>query len=171
MKKKLYREGGREGGGGGVVYIYLYRPGLALTLTSCSNPKTAFFWKKYTDPDPLSHFIDTRPSFVRSLIERARRAFHVTSSPPCWWTVNKRSLFSSLCLSTCICLFHHCYLCLPRFHENHVYKWFRRCVGRLQRTQGVSVITFYKFGTNKIDNLILDYKDFKVITIFNTICM
>ena len=29
--------------------------------------------------------------------------FHVTSSPPCWWTVNKRSLISSLCSSTSIC--------------------------------------------------------------------
>ena len=47
--------------------------------------------------------------------------FHVTSSPPCWWTVNKRSLFSSLCLSTGICSFHHCYLCLPRIHENHLF--------------------------------------------------
>ena len=46
--------------------------------------------------------------------------FHVTSSPPCWWTVNKRSLISSLCLSTSICSFHHCYLCLPRLHENHL---------------------------------------------------
>ena len=33
-----------------------------------------------------------------------------------------------------------------------------------------SVITFHKFGANKIDNIILDYKDFKVITIFNEIC-
>ena len=47
--------------------------------------------------------------------------FHVTSSPPCWWTVNKRSLISSFCLSTSICSFHHCYLCLPRLHENHLY--------------------------------------------------
>ena len=47
--------------------------------------------------------------------------FHVTSSPPCWWTVNKRLLISSLCLSTSICSFHHCYLCLPRLHENHLY--------------------------------------------------
>ena len=74
--------------------------------------------------------------------------FHVTSSPPCWWTVNKRSLISSLCLSTSlprrrsygfvtqslqrtfaweaicqsisICSFHHCYLCLPRLHENNL---------------------------------------------------
>ena len=46
--------------------------------------------------------------------------FQVTSSPPCWWTVNKRSLISSLCLSTSICSFHHCYLCLPRLHENHL---------------------------------------------------
>ena len=46
--------------------------------------------------------------------------FHVTSSPPCWWTVNKRSLISSLCLSSSICSFHHCYLCLPRLHENHL---------------------------------------------------
>ena len=34
----------------------------------------------------------------------------------------------------------------------------------------VSVTTFYKFVANKIPNIILDYKDFKVITIFNTIC-
>ena len=33
---------------------------------------------------------------------------------------NKRSLISSFCLSTSICLFHHCYLCLPRLHENHL---------------------------------------------------
>ena len=46
--------------------------------------------------------------------------FHVTSSPPCWWTVNKRLLISSFCLSTSICSFHHCYLCLPRLHENHL---------------------------------------------------
>ena len=47
--------------------------------------------------------------------------FHVTSSsPPCWWTVNKRLLITSLCLSTSICSFHHCYLCLPRLHENHL---------------------------------------------------
>ena len=44
--------------------------------------------------------------------------FRVTSSAPCWWTVNKRSLISSLSLSTSICSFHHCYLCLPRLHEN-----------------------------------------------------
>ena len=46
--------------------------------------------------------------------------FRVTSSPPCWWTVNKRLLISSFCLSTSICSFHHCYLCLPRLHENHL---------------------------------------------------
>ena len=45
--------------------------------------------------------------------------FHVTSSPPCWWTVNKRSLISSFCLSTSICSFHHCYLCLLRLDENN----------------------------------------------------
>ena len=44
----------------------------------------------------------------------------MTSSPPCWWTVNKRSLIRSFCLSTSICSFHHCYLCLPRLHENHL---------------------------------------------------
>ena len=48
--------------------------------------------------------------------------FHVASSPPCWWTVNKISLISSLCLSTSICSFHHCYLCLPRMHENHLFR-------------------------------------------------
>ena len=52
--------------------------------------------------------------------------FHVTSSPPCWWTVNKRSLISSLCLSTSICSFHHCYLCLPRLHGNHLFDGTRR---------------------------------------------
>ena len=36
-----------------------------------------------------------------------------------WWTV-KRSPISSLCLSTSICSFHHCYLCLRRLHENHL---------------------------------------------------
>ena len=46
--------------------------------------------------------------------------FHVTSSPPCLWMVNKRSLISSLWLSTSICSFHHCNLCLPRLHENHL---------------------------------------------------
>ena len=46
--------------------------------------------------------------------------FHVTSSLPRWWTVNKRSLISSLCLSTSICSFLHCYLCLPRLHETHL---------------------------------------------------
>ena len=34
----------------------------------------------------------------------------------------------------------------------------------------VSVISFYKFAANKINNIILDYKDFKVITIFIEIC-
>ena len=43
-----------------------------------------------------------------------------TSSPPCWWTVNKTSLIRSFCLSTSICSFHHCYLCLPRLHESHL---------------------------------------------------
>ena len=47
--------------------------------------------------------------------------FYVTSSPPRWWTVNKRLLISSFCLSTSICSFHHCYLCLPRLHENHLF--------------------------------------------------
>ena len=47
-------------------------------------------------------------------------SFHFTSSPPCWWTVNKRSLISWLCLSTSICSFHHGYLCLQRLHENHL---------------------------------------------------
>ena len=51
--------------------------------------------------------------------------FHVTSSPPCWWTVKNRSLISAFCFSTRICSFHYCYLCLPRLHENHLlwYPW------------------------------------------------
>jgi len=59
---------------------------------------------------------------MRSVLH-AIGGFHVTSSPPCWWTVNKRSLTSSLCLSTSICSFHYCYLCLPRLHENHLLNW------------------------------------------------
>ena len=52
--------------------------------------------------------------------QRAIGGFHVTSSPPCWWTVNKRPLIGSFCLSTSICSLHLCYLCLPRLHENHL---------------------------------------------------
>ena len=55
------------------------------------------------------------------VVMQAIGGFHVTSSPSYWWTVNKRSLISSFCLSTSICLFHHCYLCLPRLHENHLW--------------------------------------------------
>ena len=57
---------------------------------------------------------------VKGTFRKCIGGFHVTSSPPCWWTVNKRSLISSLCLSTSICSFHHGYLCLPRLHENHL---------------------------------------------------
>ena len=67
--------------------------------------------------------------------------FHVTSSPPCWWTVNKRSLISSLCLSTSICSFHHCYLCLLRLHENHLYLY-SRCSKVCQRLPGMWRSTF-----------------------------
>ena len=47
--------------------------------------------------------------------------FYVTSSPWCWWMVNKRFIISLLFWSTSICSFHHCYLCLPRLHENHLF--------------------------------------------------
>ena len=47
--------------------------------------------------------------------------FHVTSSPPCC----KRSLIGSFCLSTSICSFHHCYWCLLRLDENHLYEFNR----------------------------------------------
>ena len=30
-------------------------------------------------------------------------------------------LIGSFCLSTSICSFHRCYLCLPRLHENHLF--------------------------------------------------
>ena len=64
---------------------------------------------------------EKRKVHLTSFILRRRiNGFHVTSPPPCWWTVNKRSLISSLYLSTSICSFHHCYLCLPRLHENHL---------------------------------------------------
>ena len=55
------------------------------------------------------------------VVMQAVGGFHVTSSPACWWTVNKRSLISSFCLSTSICSFHRCYLCLPRLHEKHLW--------------------------------------------------
>ena len=61
--------------------------------------------------------------YCKSFIKPSRRligGFHVTSSPPCWWTVNKRLLICLLCLSTSICSFHHCYLWLLRLHENHL---------------------------------------------------
>ena len=60
-------------------------------------------------------------TWCRQNLHAAMGGFHVTSSPPCWWTVNKRLLISSFCLSTSICSFHHCYLCLPRLHENHLF--------------------------------------------------
>ena len=59
--------------------------------------------------------------FVVVVVMQAIGGFHVTSSPACWWTVNKRSLISSFCLSTSICSFQHCYLCLPRLHKNHLW--------------------------------------------------
>ena len=62
--------------------------------------------------------------YLQSFLLHNIGGFHVTSSPPCWWTVNKRSLISSLCLSTSICSFHHRCLCLPRLHENHLYVCF-----------------------------------------------
>ena len=34
--------------------------------------------------------------------------------------------FFSFCLSTSVCSFHHCYLCLPRLHENHL--WNSHCL-------------------------------------------
>ena len=67
---------------------------------------------------------------IRPYYQLSMGGFHVTSSPPCWWTVNKRSLISSLCLSTSICAFHHCYLCLPRLHENHL-------LGKLEITRRI----------------------------------
>ena len=59
--------------------------------------------------------------YLQSFLLHNIGGFHVTSSPPCWWAVDKRSLSSSFCLSTSICSFHHCCLCLPRLHENHLY--------------------------------------------------
>ena len=66
-------------------------------------------------------FSRRKPHIFYLKLNRFIGGFHVTSSPPYWWTVNKRSLIRSLCLSTSICSFHHCYLCLPRLHENHLY--------------------------------------------------
>ena len=39
------------------------------------------------------------------VVMQAIGGFHVTSSPACWWTVNKRSLISSFCLSKSIVYF------------------------------------------------------------------
>ena len=65
--------------------------------------------------------LSTQPRTKKSFLEFSPiGGFHATSSPSCWWTVNKRPLISSLCLSTSICSFHYCYLCIPRLHENHL---------------------------------------------------
>ena len=85
---------------------------------------------RFIAPIPEEVFLDKASTWFSHLsfssirtprdLEHWIGGFHVTSSPPCWWTVNKRSLISSLCLSTSICSFHHCYLRLPRLHENHL---------------------------------------------------
>ena len=52
--------------------------------------------------------------------------FHVTSSPPCWWTVNKRSLISLLCLSTSPLLFmspENAVVCVSRDCMKTIYWW------------------------------------------------
>ena len=52
--------------------------------------------------------------------------FHVTSSPPCWWTVNKRSLISLLCLSTSALLFmspENAVVCVSRDCMKTIYWW------------------------------------------------
>ena len=79
----------------------------------------------YTSPNLLTRFCrvtlsNTKIHFGLSFRQRSTSGVRVTSSLPCWWTVNKRLLISSFCLSTSICSFHHCYLCLPRLHENHL---------------------------------------------------
>ena len=56
----------------------------------------------------ISHFF-TAAIKVSCLSSSVIGGFHVMSSPPCWWTVNKRSLINSLCLSTSIWSFDHCY--------------------------------------------------------------
>ena len=81
-------------------------------------------------------FVPVQPQVILKTSKKLRLSclhiggFRVTSSPPCWWTVNERLLISPFCLSTSICSFHHCYLCLPRLHENHllVFPSFRACL-------------------------------------------
>ena len=48
--------------------------------------------------------------------------FHVTSSPPCWWTVNKKLLISSFCLSTTIVHFT-IVICVSRDCMKTTYCW------------------------------------------------
>ena len=76
------------------------------------------------------------PSLLTVISSRDHRYFDVSGFefkfPNRWFSryaivamlvdgVNKRSLISWLCLSTSICSFHLCYLCLLRLHENHLY--------------------------------------------------
>ena len=76
-------------------------------------------WMKNSYPGLQVHYLNSSRQRKR-LGQVLIGGFHVTSSPPCWWTVNERSFISSFCLSTSICSFHHCYLCLLRLDENHL---------------------------------------------------
>ena len=92
--------------------------GKNFSYNQCHNKAFCVYsWESYSIKAIQNFF----PVFVYPDLNTRSGGFHVTSSPPCWWTVNKRSLISSLCLSTSICSFHHCYLCLPRLHENHLF--------------------------------------------------
>ena len=100
--------------GQGLWVCRVFPPGHAENFRKCIDANVGFC-AYFSTPSPSA--FHTTLHLDQDTIGR----FHVTSSPPCRWTVNKRSLSSSLCLSTSICSFHHCYLCLPRLHKNHLY--------------------------------------------------
>ena len=64
--------------------------------------------------------------------------------------VHKRSLVSWLCLSTSICSFHHCYLCLPGLHENHLY-----CFSRPLKLE--VHVRYWTTGVFKVPGLVFAY--------------
>ena len=105
---------------------------------------------------------------ITNTIKEGIGGFHVTSSPPCWWTVNKRSLISSLCLSTSICSFHHCFLCLPRLHENHLYAYssiINSPAKKLKLTQKVNNAHLFQFTVCPLFNSLFGGHVFSIIII------
>ena len=104
------------------TYFILVRPFCYALFVFHSAPGADFVWNEiFLFVSVVRDRSSPGAGFLSEKIVWGIGGFLGTSSPPCWWTVNKRSLISSFCLSTSICSFHHCYLCLQRLHENHLY--------------------------------------------------